>query len=165
MKNNHLILIVGFILILIGLTKFDISNLNILPNKPPAVDNLELSIPTNENILKEAKDVLDVVRKNNMPKQEARKLRDLYLDIGQLVKLDGEDEVIKNTEEIRQANSIAGSMLKLDIKNKYPNLAKEAKEVIVAAIGDDNIVLSPELRAKGIDGFNALAWVYNEVSK
>ena len=73
--------------------------------------------------------------------------------------------VIKNTEEIRQANSLAGTMLRLDIKGKYPNLAKEATEVIVASIGDDNINLSPELRTKAADGFNALAWAYNEASK
>jgi hypothetical protein len=163
MNKQNIVLALAALLIVVGLTKPDLSGF--LGSKPAAVDVLELAAPSDDILLKEAKDVLDIVRKNNMPKQEARKLRDLYLDIGQLVKLDGEDQVIQNTEEIRQANSIAGPMLRLDIKGKYPNLAKEAKEVIVAAIGDDNIVLSPELRVKGVDGFNALAWAYNEASK
>ena len=47
------------------------------------------------------------------------------------MELDGEDLVIKNTDEIRQANSIAGVMLRLDIKGKYPDLAKEANRYIV----------------------------------
>jgi hypothetical protein len=56
-------------------------------------------------------------------------------------------------------------MLKLDIKGKYPNLAKESKEVVVASIGDDKILLSKELRVKAVEGLNALAWAFNEGSK
>jgi siroheme synthase (precorrin-2 oxidase/ferrochelatase) len=164
MKQSNALLIIAGLLILVGLGKFDLSKINILPNKPAVVDVMELSVPSDESILKEAKDVVKIV-KDQMTKEEARKLRDLCLDLGQLIKLDGEDQVIKNTEEIRQANSIAGSMLKLDIKGKYPDLAQETKEVIIAAIGDDNIVLSPDLRVKCVDGFNALAWAFNEGSK
>lgn len=162
MKNNNLVLAIAAILILLGLTKFDITSL--VSRKPVAIDVLELSEPTDESVLKEAKDVAQIA-KSEMSKDECRKLRDLYIDIKQLIKLDGEDMVIKNTEEIRQANSIAGLMCRLDIKGKYPTLSKELKEVVVAAIGDDQIVLSPELRSKALDGFDALAWAFNEGSK
>lgn len=161
--NNKAVLIIAGLLILVGLTNLDLTSI-ISPNKPAVVDVLELTPPKDEVLLKEATDVLNIV-KDQLTTEEARKLRDLYLDMKQLVKLDGEDEVIKNTEEIRQANSIAGSMLRLDIKGKYPELAKECKEVMVAAVGDDQIVLSPELRSKGMDGFDALAWAMNEGSK
>lgn len=164
MTKNHILLIIASLLILCGVTKFDGSQLNIFPYRPVEVDNLELSAPTDEAVLKEAQDVLHIV-KTEMPREEARKLRDLYMDMQKLIQLDGEDEVIKNTEEIRQANSLAGSMLKLDIKGKYPNLAKECKEVIVVAIGDDQVSLSKELRAKGMDAFGGLAWAFNEGSK
>jgi hypothetical protein len=161
--NNKIILAVAGLLILFGLNSFDFSNF--LPhNNPINIDVLELAAPTDENILKEAKDVLEIVKKQ-VDKEDAKRLRDLYLDIKQLIKLDGDDEVVKNTEEIRQANSLAGSMLKLDIKGKYPNLAKECKEVIVVAIGDDQVSLSKELRAKGMDAFGGLAWAFNEGSK
>jgi hypothetical protein len=164
MKKNNVLLLVAGLLILAGLTKFDLSKLNVLPNRPTVVDVMELAAPTDENILKEAKDVLVIV-KQQMDKNEARRLRDLYLDMKTLIQLDGEDQVIKNTEEIRQANSLAGLMLRMDIKGKYPSFAQECKEVIVAAIGDDQMVLTPILRSKALDGFDALAWALNEGSK
>jgi hypothetical protein len=98
-------------------------------------------------------------------KDDSLRLRDLYLDLSTLVSLDGENQIVKNTEEIRQANSLAGVMLRLDIKDKYANLAKEAKDVMVSAIGDDQVLLSAELRTKAVDGFKALAWACNEGSK
>lgn len=164
MKNNNLLLVVAGLLILVGLTKFDLSGLNILPNRPNVVDVLELPEPTDETLKKEADDVVVVLKEAGV-KSEAKRLRDLYLDLAKLVELDGEDEVIKSTEEIRQANSLAGVMLRLDIKGKYPNLAKEAKEVVVASIGDDQILLSKELRVKAVEGLNALAWACNQGSK
>jgi hypothetical protein len=96
---------------------------------------------------------------------DSKRLRDLYLDIATLVEIDGENEVIKNTEEIRQANSLAGVMLKMNIKGKYEDLAKSTNAVVVAGIGDDNIVLSPDLRNKAVETFKALAWACNEGSK
>jgi hypothetical protein len=164
MKNNNLLLVVAGLLILVGLTKFDLSGLNILPNRPNVVDVLELPEPTDETVKKEADDVVVVLKEAGV-KSEAKRLRDLYLDLAKLVELDGEDEVIKSTEEIRQANSLAGVMLRLDIKGKYPNLAKEAKEVVIASIGDDQILLSKELRVKAVEGLNALAWACNQGSK
>ena len=160
MKNNNLVLVIAGLLILVGLTKFDLSGFSILPNRPNVVDVLELPEPTDQAVKKEADDVV-LVLKESGAKVDAKRLRDLYLDLAKLVELDGEDEVVKSTEEIRQANSLAGVMLKLDIKGKYPNLAKEAKEVVVASIGDDQIPLSKELRVKAVEGLNALAWACN----
>ena len=161
--NNKLILCVGIVLIGMGLVKS--GNINLPWNhEPQSIDVLELPAPTDENLLKEAKDVRDLI-KGQMPKSEARKLRDLYMDMKTLISLDDDVEVIKNTEEIRQANALAGLMLRLDIKGKYPNLAKECKDIVVSAIGDDNILLSPDLKVKALDSFDALAWAFNEGSK
>jgi hypothetical protein len=79
--------------------------------------------------------------------------------------LDGEDAVIKTTDEVRQANSLSGVMLKLDMKGKYKDLASSCNSVIQAAIGDDSVLLDKDLRAKAADGFKALAWACNEGSK
>ncbi len=163
MNNSKLVLLVGGLLIVFGLFKPDISFL-IPSNRPVSVDVLELTEPKEENIKKEAEEVLSLMKRSG-DKNDSKKLRDLYIDLGTLVSLDGEEEVLKNTDEIRQANSIAGLMLRLDIKGKYPDLAKETNDVIVSAIGDDSIVLSKELRAKAVDGFNALAWAFNEARK
>lgn len=166
MKNNNIVLLVAGLLILAGLTKFDFSNIHFGPSRPSSIDVLELTEPSDAVLKKEADDVVTLLKNApNASKSDFKKLRDLSIDLGRLVELDGEDLVITNTSEIRQANGIAGPMLRLDIKGKYPDLAKEAKEVIIVAIGDDDIVLSPDLRVKAVDGFNALAWAYNEASK
>lgn len=156
--DKKVLLALGGLLILLGLLKPEFSN--VFNPRPSIVDVLELPTPTNEAVKKEADDVV-VLLKEAGAKNDAKRLRDLYIDLAKLVELDGEDEVIKSTEEIRQANSLAGVMLKLDMKGKYPNLAKEAKEVVVASIGDDQILLSKELRVKAVEGLNALAWACN----
>lgn len=163
--NNKVILILASLLIVLGLIQPNLSNWG-LSKKPVSIDVLELPVPVDENVKKEADDVVSLLKDSGSSvKADAKRLRDLYLDLAKLVELDGEEEVIKNTEEIRQANSLAGPMLRLDIKGKYPDLAKEAKEVVVAAIGDDQIILSKELRAKAVEGLNALAWACNEGGK
>ena len=163
MNQKNILLGLATLLILVGLLKPEFSNI-LSPNKPVSVDVLELSAPTDEAVKKEADDVVSLLKEAGA-KGDAKRLRDLYIDLAKLVELDGEDEVIKSTEEIRQANSLAGVMLKLDMKGKYPNLAKEAKEVVVASIGDDQILLSKELRVKAVEGLNALAWACNLGSK
>ena len=163
MSQKNILLGLAALLIVVGLLKPEFSNI-LGPNRPAVVDVLELPEPTDLVVKKEADDVV-VLLKEAGAKGDAKRLRDLYIDLSKLVELDGENEVIKNTEEIRQANSLAGIMLKLDMKGKYPNLAKEAKEVVVASIGDDQILLSKELRAKAVEGLNALAWACNTGSK
>jgi hypothetical protein len=164
MTQKNLLLALAGLLIVVGLLKPDLSNI-FKPGPSVTIDVLELPAPTDEAVKKEAEDVVALLKSTNGSKRDFKKLRDLYLDLAKLVELDGEDEVVKSTEDIRQANSLAGVMLRLDIKGKYPDLAKEIKEVIVAAIGDDQIPLSKELRPKAVDGFSALAWAMNEGSK
>ena len=163
MNQKHILLGLAALLIVVGLLKPEFSNI-LSPNKPVTVDVLELPEPTDEAVKKEADDVVALLKEAGA-KSDARRLRDLYIDLAKLVELDGEDQVIKSTEEIRQANSLAGVMLRLDIKGKYPDLAKETKEVVVASIGDDQILLSKELRTKAVEGLNALAWACNTGSK
>ena len=163
MNQKHILLGLAALLIVVGLLKPEFSNI-LSPNKPVTVDVLELPAPTDEAVKKEADDVVALLKEAGA-KSDARRLRDLYIDLAKLVELDGEDQVIKSTEEIRQANSLAGVMLRLDIKGKYPDLAKETKEVVVTSIGDDQILLSKELRTKAVEGLNALAWACNMGSK
>lgn len=159
--NKNVILLIAGILIAIGLLKPDLSSL-VAGNKPK--DSVVfIETPSDENVKKECDDVAKVLRKGSA--SDAVRLRDLFLDISKLIELDGEDLVIKTTEEIRQANSLAGPMLRLDIKNKYENLANEAKEVIVSVIGDDNVPLTTELRKQAANAFKYLAWACNEGAK
>jgi len=165
--NNYLtkiLLLVGALLVVWGLVGDKIGTL-VNVNNPVVVDVMELLPPSDPNVKKEADEVVNLVKSYGGSKSDFKRLRDLMLDLGRLVELDGEDETIKNTDEIRQANSLAGPMLRLDIKGKYKDLKKESQDVIVASIGDDNVSLSKELRVKAVDGINALAWAYNEGSK
>ena len=87
------------------------------------------------------------------------------MDVANLIDLDKENEIVKNTNEVRQVNSISGALLQLEIKGKYPDLAKNADFLIVSFIGDDDVLLTPELRSKTSEGFRSLSWACNEATK
>ena len=105
------------------------------------------------------------LKKNSDRKYDGLRLASLYNDLATLISLDNEDMVVKNTEEVRQANKLAGVMLKLDIKGKYPELAKATNSVIVASLGDDSLMLDDKLRQQAVDGFKAFAWACLEGTK
>jgi hypothetical protein len=165
MNSKTLVLVVASILVLIGLTKPDLSSLFNNNNAVVAVEDLRLVAPTNENLKSKASDVIKSLSVNSDRKTDGKRLASLYNDIATLVALDGEDTVIKNTEEIRQANKLSGVMLRLNIKNKYPDLSEAAQSLVVEAIGDDSVLLTPELRADAVESFKALAWACYEGSK
>lgn len=166
MNTKKFLLIVGLGLLVLGISN-KLSWVQVAPNNNSVVDVMELEEPSDEVVKKEADEVIRVFKaaESHSAKADAKKLRDLYLDLSKLISLDGEDLVIKNTEEIRQANSVAGAMFRLETKNKYSNLAKEAQDIVILLVGDDQINLSPELRKKAVEAFHALAWACNEGSK
>ena len=163
-NQTKMILVLGAILLGLGLFQPDFSNwINI--DRVVVVD-VSVNAPEDKVLRDKAVSVAEILQAGGFSrKTDAVRLRDLYLDLAQLITLDGDDLVIKNTEEIRQANSLAGVMLRLDIKGKYTDLASTCNDLIVTAIGDDNINLSPELRTKAVEAFKALAWGCNEGSK
>jgi hypothetical protein len=157
MNNKTLLLLIGCVLLGIGLLR---PNFSLSDNKEIAI-----SKPTNTELLDECEKVTQCFKQVGGSEYDAKRLSSLYMDIASLVELDSEDKVIKNTEDIRQANSLSGLMLKLDIKGKYPNLAEAAKSVIVSSIGDDSVPLDDNLRAKAAEGFRALAWACYQGAK
>lgn len=165
MNTKNLLLMLAAILIVVGLLKPDLSNFinNFTPSNN--VVNVVVEKPTNAEILDECQEVIDALKADNDRKTDGSRLASLYNDLATLVSLDGEDLVLKNTEEIRQANKLAGVMLKLDIKGKYPKLAKATNSVIVSSIGDDSVMLDDKLRQGAADGFKALAWACYEGAK
>lgn len=169
MKNSKTILVVlAAVLIFIGVVKPDISHW-IKPNPSPSnvVDVVDVPVAPTDQILKEKADLVvkALLSGDGHRKIDGSRLSGLYRDLAILIQLDGENEVVKNTDEVRQANAIAGVMVRLDIKGKYPDLAKAATEVVVAGIGDENTVLSKDLRKKAVDSFKALSWACYEGSK
>lgn len=163
MNSKHLILLFGGILVIIGLLKPDLSLLNSNNKVNNAVVLVEK--PTNNDILDECEGVILSLKANDDRKIDGLRLASLYNDMATLISLDNEDMVIKNTEEIRQANKLAGAMLRLNIKGKYPDLALAAEKLVIASIGDDSVLLDDKLRQNAVDGFKALAWACFEGAK
>lgn len=164
MNTKNLVLGLAALLIVIGLFKPDFSNLINRPN-PDNVVSVVVEKPTNSEIMDECQSVIDALKADSDRKTDGLRLASLYNDMATLVSLDGEDMVLKNTEEIRQANKLAGAMLRMDIKGKYPELAKSLQSVVVASIGDDSVLLDSKLRQQASDAFKALAWACFEGSK
>lgn len=160
--KNLLLLLAGFLIVL-GLVKPDLSQFT--GKCKNNNDVISVTKPSNAEILDECQNVINALKADSDRKVDGLRLASLYSDMATLVSLDGEDVVLKNTEEIRQANRLSGAMLKLDIKGKYPKLAKAAESVVVSSIGDDSVMLDDKLRQSAVDGFKALAWACLEGSK
>lgn len=166
MNNKNILLIIAGLLIFVGLTKPTFIN-NLINNPSPITinDNLDIAKPSDDKLVSKANDVIKALSQSEDRKKDGKELAKLYLDIAKLISLDGENEIIRNTEEIRQANRVSGLMLNLDIKGKYKNLAEASKDLVVAAIGDDSVPLDAGLREKSVEAFKALAWAFYEGSK
>jgi hypothetical protein len=164
--NKKVLLVIAGILLLIGIIKPDIGSLVNRPSKPVViVDNTDYPAPVSESLRSKSNDVIKALSVDPDRKTDGKRLASLYNDIAALIELDGKDMVVKNTEEVRQANRLSGLLLKLNIKDKYENLAEANQALIVEAIGDDVVLLDAELRAKSVEAFKALAWACNEGSK
>lgn len=167
MNKNTVLLVLAVVLIVIGLGKPNLSDYWPTPNNNVTdVTNITVSPPTDSVLLDKATVVKNIIGNGPSSRHyDGKRLASLYIDVGTLIGLKGSDEVLRNTEEIRQANSLAGSMLKLNIKDKYPELAKAAEDLVVSYIGGDDILLDDTTRNKAVEAFNALAWACYEGSK
>jgi hypothetical protein len=162
--SKKILLVIAGLLLVVGILKPDLSSWLSRPNN--VVDTIVVITPPSDPKILE---LCDKVTKSfgSSPTRvgDAKRLSSLYMDIANLIDLDGDNEVVKNTNEVRQVNSISGLLLQLDIKGKYPDLAKDAQAVVISSVGDDDVLLSPELRTKASEGFRALSWACNEATK
>jgi hypothetical protein len=154
--NKKLLLSIAVGLVLLGLFKPNFSN--IIPARNESTVTILVEEPTNEVTLEACKKVTQVLSSGPNPKKDALDLASLYSDVARLIELDGEDMVIKNTEEIASVNKIAGSLLKLNLKGKYDNLATSCEEVVKSVVGNDNVPLDNDLRKQAVVAFKNLAW-------
>ena len=160
MNNKTVLIVVAVFLLLIGIFKPNLDTF--FPDSKP-VPTINVVEPTDPELKESCLAVATILK--NGKSSDALRLSSLYSDIGDLIALDGENEVIKTTEEIRQANKLSGSLLRLDIKGKYEGLATAGEKVIVVSIGQDDLPLDKELRNKSVTAFKALAWACKEGSK
>lgn len=164
MNNKTVLLLVGVGLIFIGLFK---PSLDVPVDNSVIVDNVEVfETPKDSNLKELCLDVAQAFKTGSSTrKKDAKRLSELYADLAQLISLDDDDEAIKTTEEIRQANSLSGIMLRLNIKGLYPQLGSASQKVLVSQIGDDIVPLDKDLRKKAVEAFKGLSWACNEGSK
>jgi hypothetical protein len=162
-NTNIIVLTIGGLLLAYGLLGPVIKN-NLSTNP---INNVPLVLaPLDPSLKDNCEKVTEILKSGSSDRSvDGVKLSGLFSDLARLIELDGEDEVIKNTDEIREANKIAGAFYNLDLKGKYPDLTQAATYVVVQHIGDDNVALDPELRKKAVEAFNGLAWAFYEGSK
>lgn len=162
--KDKILLALGGLLIALYIVNPDFSNI-LKPSRPTVVNTEDIPDIKNEDKISLESVVKSLTNGSSDRKIDGKKLASLYLDMSTLIGLDGEDETIKSTNDIRQANSLVGPMLKLNLKDKYPDLKKSCTDYIVSQIGDDNVPLNSELRSKASQAFLNLAWACNEGSK
>lgn len=162
--NNKILLAVGVGLLLMGLFKTNVVSDPVVDN---AVETYVVDAPSDLDLLEKSYKIIGLMKSfdDSTKASDCKKLSALYADLSTLISLDQQDEVIKDTNTIRNANSLAGTMLRLDIKNKYPDLAQANEELVVSAIGNDDTVLDEALRSKAVDAFRALSWAFYESSQ
>ena len=167
--NNKWLLALGIGLIYIGIAKPDLSFINIPSgnNNVCLEANYVTDAPSDDNLLALARSVTDIVKDSDdsTRRSDCSRLSSLYADMALLIELDDQDKVISDTSNIREANSIAGKMLRLNIKDKYPGLAEAAKVLVSSEIGTDDVVLNEDMRVKAVNAFRALSWAFYEGSK
>lgn len=166
--NKKVVLVVGAVLIAIGIFKPDLSNLIPSNNNTPVVDNPVVQVEEpSDPALKKWADEIVVILKNGGDdrKVDGYNLAKLYNDIAMIISLDNDNAIVKTTSEIREVNSVAGSLMNLNLKGKYPDLASTAKDLVVAAVGDDVAVLNDSSREQATAAFKALAWACYEGAK
>jgi hypothetical protein len=160
--NNKVLLVLGCGLVLIGLVKPNISNLFVDFNKPANIvlTNYITDAPTDQQLLENALAIKKIFNtsNSNTKKYDCLRLSSLYADLALLIELKNEDVVLKDTASVKEANSLAGKMLKLDIRNKYLGLSGKCEDLVKSAIGSDEALLDDELRAKTVEAFRALSW-------
>ena len=170
MSQSRILLVIAFFMIVVGILKPDVSEIfspNIQPCPVSSIENYVTEPPKDPNILSASLKVKQILLDNRDKDtfKECLKLSALYNDIANLIELDNNETVVKDTATIKEANSLCGQMLRLNIKDKYPNLAEASREVIVSAIGDKDIVLEKDSRFKAVEAFRALSWAFYEGSK
>jgi hypothetical protein len=164
MNKKTFLIILASVLIIVGITK---PNFSFRVSRPNVVDNIVvITPPADEKVRELCKPIIDALKDGSSSRsKDGKRLSDLYFDLATLIELDGENEAVKTTEEIRQANSLSGLMLRLNIKGEYPGLTEASYNLLVSQIGDDIVPLDSNLRLKAVDTFRALAWACHEGSK
>lgn len=165
--KNKILLIIATVLIGIGL--IGKSNLLQIVNNNSCVvqEQLVVDQPKDQQVLEMCKKIVKSFNSidDSSRVKDSLSLSRMYYDLAILISLKSNDEIITTTGCIKEANSLAGKMLNLNIVDKYPNLSENCEEIVLYYIGSDNINLDDSLREKAYNAFMSLSWACQEGSK
>lgn len=91
-------------------------------------------------------------------------LKTIYENTAKVVEVDGEsgEPVVSTTEGLRAVHvavlKFVWRGLAENRPNKYEGLAKAIDDAIEAAIGNDAVALTPDLRSRAVEVYEAIAW-------
>lgn len=159
--NNKAALVIGAVLIAVGVFRPNLNNVLPNNNNTPTVVVPQVEIP--EPAEGELKDlslkVAEILQNGDASrKTDGIVLAELWRDLSLLISMDKDNEVVKTTAEIKEANAVAGKLINAELKGKYEGLTEAAREVVVKAIGINNVTLTEELRSKAAEAFMTLSW-------
>lgn len=149
--NKKVRLLIGLAICVIGLVGEPIFNAitNLKPNNPNVV-------VVNEPAL-ELKTLVDPVVKIDINPEDADLLSCFYSEMADIISKD--KEFLQNTEQFRSFNIAAGKLyFDTKLKNKYDTLGESVDQIIIEAIGKENVSLDSTKREKLVNVLNALAW-------
>lgn len=149
--NKKVRLLIGLAICVIGLVGEPIFNAitNLKPNNPNVV-------VVNEPAL-ELKTLVDPVVKIDINPEDADLLSCFYSEMADIISKD--KEFLQNTEQFRTFNITAGKLyFDTKLKNKYDTLGESVDQIIIQAIGKENVSLDSTKREKLVNVLNALAW-------
>jgi hypothetical protein len=164
--NNKILLILAALLVGYGLLKPELLNINWPTTTVVNNQVVKVEAPTDPKLLKACESVTKSLKSGPRSRvDDGVRLSSLYYDLATLIELDNEDQVIKDTLAIRESNKLAGTLLRLGVGGKYPDLAQACNNVVITGLGDEDIVLDENTRKRAVDTFKALSWACYEGSK
>ncbi len=90
--------------------------------------------------------------------EEKLSLARLWREEARLIGLDDAQGVIKSTADIRAAHGMAGKLMALNIKGKYPGLADAVDKAIMDVVGNQSRSLDAGVRKDAVAVLNGLSW-------
>jgi hypothetical protein len=164
-NKKYILVILGIGLVLLGLLKPDLSKLFNPIGPKTTITEILVEAPDSEETKNACAKVIASLQNGSNPKTDGIRLASLYSDISRVIELKENEEIIKTTKELAKVNSIAGSLLQLNLKDKYENLSESCNEVVKSVIGDEDVSLDEDLRHRAVQAFRNLAWACKEGSK
>ena len=98
------------------------------------------------------------LREMDIDSKDASQIRDFFWQLSQIVQ--NEPNIIKTTGQFREFNKVSGGLnfAGLEMKNKYPDLGEAIDDIIMDALGKEDVPLDSKKREALYNVLHAIAW-------